>query len=142
MKISKLKIENLFGIEQLELDGKSVELTGSNGVGKSSVLDAIREQEKREQHDTVYNYRNYVLNKDYVYEIRIMQKYFYIFAVLEYPGISEKSVEKISVLTGTNQNYIYPPEIIYNDDSLSPSEKFRIKLLLEYDEFWDDTILR
>lgn len=42
MKISKLSIENLYGIEQLELDGKSVELTGSNGVGKSSVLDAIR----------------------------------------------------------------------------------------------------
>ena len=42
MKISKLKIENLYGIEQLELDGKSVELTGTNGAGKSSVLDAIR----------------------------------------------------------------------------------------------------
>lgn len=42
MKINKLSIESLFGIEQLELDGKSVELTGSNGVGKSSVLDAIR----------------------------------------------------------------------------------------------------
>ena len=42
MKITNLKIEKLFGIEQLELDGKSVELTGSNGVGKSSVLDAIR----------------------------------------------------------------------------------------------------
>lgn len=42
MKISKLKIENLYGIEELELDGNSVELTGSNGVGKSSVLDAIR----------------------------------------------------------------------------------------------------
>lgn len=42
MKISKLKIESLYGIEQLELDGKSIELTGSNGVGKSSVLDAIR----------------------------------------------------------------------------------------------------
>ena len=42
MKISKISIENLFGIEQLELDGKSVELTGSNGMGKSSVLDAIR----------------------------------------------------------------------------------------------------
>ena len=42
MKVSKLKIENLYGIEQLELDGKSIELTGSNGVGKSSVLDAIR----------------------------------------------------------------------------------------------------
>lgn len=42
MKISQLKIESLYGIEQLELDGKSIELTGSNGVGKSSVLDAIR----------------------------------------------------------------------------------------------------
>ena len=42
MKISKISIENLYGIEQLELDGKSVELTGSNGMGKSSVLDAIR----------------------------------------------------------------------------------------------------
>lgn len=108
----------------------------------SSLLSAIRKQEDREQHDMVYNYRNYVVNKDYSYEIRAMQKYFYIFAVLEYPGISEQSAEKISVLTGTNQNYIYPPEIIYNDDSLSFSEKFRIKLLLEYDEFWDDTILR
>lgn len=42
MKISKLKIENLYGIEQLELDGKSIELTGTNGSGKSSVLDSIR----------------------------------------------------------------------------------------------------
>ena len=42
MKISKISIENLYGIEQLELDGKSIELTGSNGMGKSSVLDAIR----------------------------------------------------------------------------------------------------
>lgn len=42
MKISKLQIENLYGIEQLELDGKSVELTGTNGAGKSSVLDSIR----------------------------------------------------------------------------------------------------
>ena len=82
----------------------------------SSFLSAIRDREEREQRDTVYNYRNYVVNKDYSYEIRAMQKYFYIFAVLEYPGISEKSVEKISALTGTNQNYIYPPEIIYNDD--------------------------
>ena len=122
--------------------GKYDPTSGSVMTTVPSVLDAIREQEKREQHDTVYNYRNYVLNKDYIYEIRIMQKYFYIFAVLEYPGISEKSVEKISILAGTNRNYVYPPEIIYNDDSISSSEKFRIRLLLEYDEFWDDTILR
>ena len=122
--------------------GKYDPIPGNVITTVSSVLSAIRKQEDREQYDTVYNYRNYVVNKDYSYEIRAMQKYFYIFRVLEYPSISEKSVEKISVLAGTNQNYIYPPEIIYNDDSLSPSEKFRIKLLLEYDEFWDDTILR
>lgn len=42
MKVTKLKIKNLYGIEELNLDGKSIELVGSNGVGKSSVLDAIR----------------------------------------------------------------------------------------------------
>lgn len=42
MKISKIKIRNLFGITEQELDGHSVELTGENGVGKSSVIDAIR----------------------------------------------------------------------------------------------------
>lgn len=42
MKISKLKIENVYGIEHLELDGKSIELVGSNGVGKSSVIDSVR----------------------------------------------------------------------------------------------------
>ena len=122
--------------------GKYDPIPGNVITTVSSVLSAIRKREDREQYDIVYNYRNYVVNKDYSYEIRAMQKYFYIFGVLEYPSISEKSVEKISVLAGTNQNYIYPPEIIYNDDSLSSSEKFRIKLLLEYDEFWDDTILR
>lgn len=30
MKISKIRIKNLYGIEQLELDGKSIELTGTN----------------------------------------------------------------------------------------------------------------
>lgn len=42
MKVTKLRIKNLYGIEELNLDGKSIELVGSNGVGKSSVLDAIR----------------------------------------------------------------------------------------------------
>lgn len=42
MKISKIKIRNLFGIKEQELDGKSVELTGKNGAGKTSVIDAIR----------------------------------------------------------------------------------------------------
>ena len=42
MKISKLKIKNLFGISEFEADGKSLKLLGANGTGKTSVLDAIR----------------------------------------------------------------------------------------------------
>lgn len=42
MKTSKIIIKNLFGIKELTLDGKSIELTGVKGVGKSSVIDAIR----------------------------------------------------------------------------------------------------
>lgn len=42
MKISKIKISNLFGIKEQSLDGKSIEITGSNGQGKTSILDAIR----------------------------------------------------------------------------------------------------
>lgn len=42
MKIVKLKIRNLFGITEYEANGKNIELTGENGVGKSSVLDAIK----------------------------------------------------------------------------------------------------
>ena len=42
MKITKIRIKNLFGISEYEADGKSTELSGQNGVGKSSVIDAIR----------------------------------------------------------------------------------------------------
>lgn len=42
MKISKIRIRNLFGISEKELDGKSIEVSGSNGIGKTSILDAIR----------------------------------------------------------------------------------------------------
>lgn len=42
MKTTKITIKNLFGISESELDGRNVELSGSNGVGKTSVIDAIR----------------------------------------------------------------------------------------------------
>lgn len=42
MKISKIVIKNLFGIKEQQLDGKSVEISGSNGQGKTSILDSIR----------------------------------------------------------------------------------------------------
>ena len=43
MKVSLVKIKNMFGITEQEFTGSSsIELTGANGVGKSSVIDAIR----------------------------------------------------------------------------------------------------
>jgi energy-coupling factor transporter ATP-binding protein EcfA2 len=42
MKITKLKIRNLFGIESFDSDGKDIELTGKKGAGKTSVIDAIK----------------------------------------------------------------------------------------------------
>jgi len=42
MNITKIKIKNLFGISEVERDGKSIELVGGNGAGKTSVIDAIR----------------------------------------------------------------------------------------------------
>ena len=42
MNITKIKIKNLYGIREYETDGSSIELSGKNGTGKSSVLDAIK----------------------------------------------------------------------------------------------------
>lgn len=42
MKTTKIRIKNLFGITEKELDGSSIEITGKNGTGKTSIIDAIR----------------------------------------------------------------------------------------------------
>ena len=42
MNIVKIKIRNLFGIKECEVNGSSIELSGKNGCGKTSVIDAIR----------------------------------------------------------------------------------------------------
>ncbi|MDD6612241.1 MAG: AAA family ATPase [Clostridiales bacterium] len=42
MRTTKIVIKNLFGIKERKLDGKSIELSGPKGSGKTSVLDAIR----------------------------------------------------------------------------------------------------
>lgn len=42
MNITKIKIKNLFGIKEYEADGKSIEIDGKNGSGKTSVIDSIR----------------------------------------------------------------------------------------------------
>lgn len=42
MRTTKIKIRNLYGIKEYDGDGSSVELCGANGVGKTSVIDAIK----------------------------------------------------------------------------------------------------
>lgn len=42
MRTSKIIIKNLFGISERVLNGKSVEITGVKGAGKTSIIDAIR----------------------------------------------------------------------------------------------------
>lgn len=43
MKIAQLKIRNVLGIRELDIEpGKLTEITGANGTGKSSVLKALR----------------------------------------------------------------------------------------------------
>jgi DNA repair exonuclease SbcCD ATPase subunit len=42
MKTSKIIIRSLFGISEQQILGKSVEITGKKGTGKTSVIDAIR----------------------------------------------------------------------------------------------------
>lgn len=40
--VSIIRITNMYGIKEQKLSGKSVEITGANGTGKTSVIDAIR----------------------------------------------------------------------------------------------------
>ena len=42
MKTSKITIRSLFGISEQQISGKSIEITGKKGTGKTSVIDAIR----------------------------------------------------------------------------------------------------
>jgi len=42
MKTSLIKIRQAFGVSEIQLGDKSVEITGAKGKGKTSVLDAIR----------------------------------------------------------------------------------------------------
>lgn len=43
MKVSRIKIQNILGIERLEIEpGKVTRVSGANGVGKSSVIEAVR----------------------------------------------------------------------------------------------------
>ena len=43
MKLTKIKIKNLFGIKEYEADGQSVELSGRNGAGKTTLFNCINE---------------------------------------------------------------------------------------------------
>ena len=42
MKINKIKIKNILGISEAELTNKDYEITGESGLGKTSIIDAVR----------------------------------------------------------------------------------------------------
>ena len=42
MKVTKIKIDSLYGVHHLELNGNPVEITGKKGTGKTSVIDSIK----------------------------------------------------------------------------------------------------
>lgn len=42
MRTSRIKIKSLFGITEQQISGNSIEITGKKGVGKTSIIDAIR----------------------------------------------------------------------------------------------------
>lgn len=42
MQIKSYKVKDIIGLSELSLDGKSVEITGQTGAGKTSVLDALK----------------------------------------------------------------------------------------------------
>lgn len=42
MRITKIKIDSLYGLHHIELDGKPIEIIGRKGAGKTSVIDAIK----------------------------------------------------------------------------------------------------
>jgi predicted ATP-dependent endonuclease of OLD family len=42
-RISKIKIEGAYGIQEIQLEPKSItEITGATGTGKTSVLDSLK----------------------------------------------------------------------------------------------------
>lgn len=42
MKFTKLTIKRFLGLKEFSIDGRSAELTGNNGTGKTTVLDAVK----------------------------------------------------------------------------------------------------
>jgi len=42
MKLSTIKIKDMYAIKDITLDNKDVEITGNNATGKTSIIDAIR----------------------------------------------------------------------------------------------------
>lgn len=42
MKMTTLRIRNMFGVAAYDSDGKNIELIGKNGAGKSAILDALK----------------------------------------------------------------------------------------------------
>lgn len=137
MRITKIKIKNLFGITEYEADGESVELSGKNGTGKSSVLDAIKLALKNKS-DRKYIVRNGETEGEVYIEtdtgIKINRK-------LRTNQADYKSVKNNGVEVGSPETFL---KDIFTDLQLNPiefmqmTEKQQNAIILDMIEYsWD-----
>ena len=137
MKITKIKIKNLFGITEYEAEGESIELSGKNGSGKSSVLDAIKFALKNKS-DRKYIVRNGETEGEVFIEtdtgLRINRK-------ARTNQADYKSVKNNGIEVGSPETFL---KDIFTDLQLNPiefmqmSEKQQNAIILDMIEYsWD-----
>lgn len=103
MKTTKIVIKNLFGIKETELDGRSVEISGPKGSGKTSVLDSIRYAlTNRSDRDYIVHRGadegEILIETDTGLSIdrnRVKGKYMYRKTAAELPQIAERGAQEI-----------------------------------------------
>ncbi|WMC91225.1 hypothetical protein [Kineothrix sp. MB12-C1] len=137
MNITKIRIRNLFGITEYEGDGSSIELSGKNGTGKTSVLDAIKYALKNKS-DRKYIVKNGALEGEILIEtdtgLRINRK-------ARTNQADYKSVKNNGAEVGSPETFL---KDVFTDLQLNPvefmgmTEKQQNAIILDMIEYpWD-----
>lgn len=137
MKFTKLKIRNLFGITEFNSDGASMELDGCNGVGKTSVLDAIK-LALTNKSDRKYIVRNGATEGEVLIEtdngLRISRR-------IRTNQADYKSVKQNGVEVGSPETFlrdIFTPLQLNPVEFLHMTEKEQNSIILDMIEYnWD-----
>lgn len=142
MKITKIKIKNLYGITEYEGNGKSIELDGTNGAGKSSVIDAIR-YALTNKSDRKYIVRNGETEGEILIEtdngLRINRK-------ARTNQVDYKSVKKDGREVGSPESFlkdIFSPLQLSPVEFMEKSEKEQNAIILDMIQYdWDLQTIR